>query len=534
LNTKKSQVTGTDKTYKKLILVIIALAIVALMYNLGIMSFIGDEALRSLVSMEMHYRNNYIMPTTNGEFYFSKPPLYNWILLTFFYVYGSVDEWIARFPTVIFTLLFTFTIYHFYKNTFETKRWAILLALMFLTCGRIMFWDSFLALIDIFFSLLMFLMFMLAYRFGHKENKWMFFFSLYGLGFLGFMLKGFPAPMFLAITMMTYITMYKKWSWLLSKFHLFNVLIFGGFVALYYYLYNQSYEASETVAPLLEQATKRTILKYPVVDVLKHIVTYPFENLYHFLPWSIFALLLIRPDFIKKIKENDLINYSFWCFIANVSVYWVSPEVFPRYVLMLVPLIFAVFTYFLQFEIKLPTWRLKIANSLLYFIALILPVGVYVVFFVDETDVVNHLVLKTVFISILMAVTIWLIFKYRQYFYYFIVIDILLLRIFFDAVIMPSRAVYSHTTQVKNESIALARKYEPLHVYKDTRLFFNNLFYITNEKDQLIDKQSVLLPQHFYVIDSLDWQSNFADKTMKVDSVMDGEFRQKRYVIKLK
>ncbi len=99
---------------------------------------------------------------------------------------------------------------------------------------------------------------------------------------------------------------------------------------------------------------------------------------------------------------------------------------------------------------------------------------------------------------------------------------------------MPSRAVYSHTTQVKNESIALARKYEPLHVYKDTRLFFNNLFYITNEKDQLIDKQSVLLPQHFYVIDSLDWQSNFADKTMKVDSVMDGEFRQKRYVIKLK
>ena len=141
------------------------LTILALFLNLGLMPFIGDEAIRCLVAMEMGYQNNYLVPTINGEFYFSKPPLYNWILILFFKIYGSINEWIARVPTVLFCLIFSWVIYKSYKSKFNDKTLAVLLSLMFLTCGRILFWDSFLALIDIFFSLLMFVLFMIIYHY---------------------------------------------------------------------------------------------------------------------------------------------------------------------------------------------------------------------------------------------------------------------------------------------------------------------------------------------------------------------------------
>ena len=39
-----------------------------------------DEAIRSLVALEMKLSGNLITPTLHGEYYYNKPPLYNWIL----------------------------------------------------------------------------------------------------------------------------------------------------------------------------------------------------------------------------------------------------------------------------------------------------------------------------------------------------------------------------------------------------------------------------------------------------------------------
>ena len=51
----------------------------ALFINLGLMPFILDEGTRADVSMEMALIGNYIAPTINGEFYYNKPPLFNWL-----------------------------------------------------------------------------------------------------------------------------------------------------------------------------------------------------------------------------------------------------------------------------------------------------------------------------------------------------------------------------------------------------------------------------------------------------------------------
>jgi len=98
---------------KHLFFFIILLIFPALFIHLGRVAFINDEAIRALVALEMDLSGNYIAPTLFGEFYYNKPPLYNWILLVFSKIYGSTNEFIARLPTVVFLLAYATTIFYF-------------------------------------------------------------------------------------------------------------------------------------------------------------------------------------------------------------------------------------------------------------------------------------------------------------------------------------------------------------------------------------------------------------------------------------
>jgi len=72
----------------------------ALLINLGLLTFIDDEGIRSLVALEMKLSGNYITPTLHGAFYYNKPPLYNWILLLYFNLLGQINEFTVRIPTI--------------------------------------------------------------------------------------------------------------------------------------------------------------------------------------------------------------------------------------------------------------------------------------------------------------------------------------------------------------------------------------------------------------------------------------------------
>lgn len=160
------------------------LAFPALLWNLQIVPFIGDEAIRAIVALEMTISHQWIVPTINGDFYFSKPPLYNWIIIFSNYFWGGPSEWASRTPTVLFTMIFCWLIYLFHRNQYKIVQHNWLVGLMFLTCGRILFWDSFLGLIDIFYSMLTYLMFMLMYAFGKSRRYTLFYFSAYTLSLI--------------------------------------------------------------------------------------------------------------------------------------------------------------------------------------------------------------------------------------------------------------------------------------------------------------------------------------------------------------
>ncbi|MEL6273582.1 MAG: glycosyl transferase, partial [Bacteroidota bacterium] len=128
-------------------------------------------------------------------------PLWNWILASSFFLWGETTEWTARFPTVVALLSFAYTTYWF-SHQILGKKLAILHALTVITCGRMLFWDSMLALIDVCFSWVVYSQIMLLYHYGKKGQWWQAFGWAYLLCAVGFLLKGLPAIVFTGLTIL--------------------------------------------------------------------------------------------------------------------------------------------------------------------------------------------------------------------------------------------------------------------------------------------------------------------------------------------
>ncbi len=322
----------------QLVILSILCALPAFLIHLPLTAFIGDECIRTLVAFEMKASGNFIMPTLNGVEYFNKPPLFNWMVYLISQCFGYFGELPTRLLSLIFLFLFALSTNYFVKPYVE-NRMAILLPLTLLTSGRILFWDSMYGLIDICFSWIVFLNFISLYHFG-KKNQWSYFFLIsYGLCSIAFLLKGLPALVFQFISVL-----YALYFHGVLRTKLFNrqhiLFAFLGLIPVFMYYLSYGYYVSlpKAFAVLLEQSMSRTLSNHTFADTLVHIGTFPFEQMYHFLPWSLFLLLLLWKKGFTYIKESGFVHYCFWIMVLNLPVYWTSVEVYPRYLLMFIPL----------------------------------------------------------------------------------------------------------------------------------------------------------------------------------------------------
>ncbi len=508
------------------------LAFPALLWNLQIVPFIGDEAIRAIVALEMTISHQWIVPTINGDFYFSKPPLYNWIIIFSNYFWGGPSEWASRTPTVLFTMIFCWLIYLFHRNQYKIVQHNWLVGLMFLTCGRILFWDSFLGLIDIFYSMLTYLMFMLMYTFGKARRYTLFYFSVYTISAIGFLLKGYPSIAFLGMSLLGYFIFSKDWKKIFVPAHFISGIWGMLLIGSYFWAYDYYRDASDTVGPLLEQATRRTVLVHTPGEVLLHLISYPFENLYHFLPWSLMIVLCFRHDFIKSIRENDFIYYNFIILAANIWVYWISPEVYPRYILMLIPLSFSIFIFFYEKEKERATWRVHTLSYLLKGIILIVPFSILAGFFNPDITLINYYGWKLIILFLVMSIMSWIYFRDQPNRPIILVIVVLLLRIGFDAMVLPVRASKGDNPVCKKETLRVAEKYknEDLFISGNSDLWYVNAFYLAQGRNKITSRKFTLEKGKFYVTDA-DRVNIDTSRYIIKDSFQDCEFFYCHYVI---
>jgi hypothetical protein len=131
-------------------------------------------------------------------------------------------------------------------------------------------------------------------------------------------------------------------------------------VILYYLIYASQVSIDQVFSILLDQSLQRTVTHHGLWDTFKHIFTFPLEQSYHFLPWSLLIIPFFHPKCRTWIRQNEFIRFQFWMFITNIPVYWMSVQVFPRYLLMFIPLFNMIGFYLLQQSLATTKnwWRL--------------------------------------------------------------------------------------------------------------------------------------------------------------------------------
>lgn len=468
--------------------VVIALLILpAFLINLGMMPLNDDEAIRTLVAMEMDFSGNFIVPTLNGAEYRAKPPLYNYFLYISYAIAG-VNEWSARIPNLLFLGLFGYIIYFFSKKHF-TKEYSILNGLMFVTCGRILFWDSMLAYIDISYSMITFLGFMVIFHQFQKQKWYRLFIISYALAGAGFLMKGFPSIIFQGFTLLAYFISQRKWRKLFSLEHLSGIIVFLGIVGGYYGLYHIQANLGKTLAGLLDQSTRRTAVheQYDYTQFFQHLVTYPFENIYHFLPWSLMAVYMFGKKSMEIIRNNAFLFFCGLTFLVNIVIYWISVEVYPRYILMLIPLVFSIFLHLHKrhYDKNTNLYTIFFRVSQFLFLAIILS-SVIALFQTLEVDI-SFRYLKMGAGIFALALIFICFSKFRSIRLISFIAAVLVMRIIFNFFFIPERYQGDKGVDCREQAInlGLTQKDLPLNIYLRSNIDLTSSVYIANERQRI-------------------------------------------------
>jgi 4-amino-4-deoxy-L-arabinose transferase-like glycosyltransferase len=451
----------------------------------------------------MNLTGDYLTPTIGGEIYLKKPPLYNWMLAGIFSLSGSQSEFIIRLPVTIAILLFSFIIFYFVRK--ETNaRLAIATALGFATCGRLIFYESQHGLIDVTYSMFVFLNFMYVYQVGKRRRYLALFLGSYALTALGFLFKGLPSLVFQGFTLIAWFAYSKDLRRLFSWQHLFGILLFAVPVLSYYLAYfflNTDVTVQQMFSIMLGESTRRTGIRFGFFRTVGHLFTFPFEVVYHYLPWTVFFILLAGKGNTARVRGNDFLRYGIWVVLLNILPYWSSPEVFARYYIMMMPIVFLVF-FFLYLHEGTEGQRVKKILDVVILVLAFLASGIPVAFLVMERFAVIPFQVPKVVVLLVVSYGLFAILLFRKDRLEKILLIVLLLlvaRMGVNWFMLPVKALESDRLVFKQEAVAAARltgdqpviRYWPPEIratgyYGHRTASYLTIFYMTREKQQVI------------------------------------------------
>ncbi len=476
------------------------LLVPALLINLGAHHLFvhTDESRRALVALEMILSGNYITPTLNGEFYYNKPPLYNWLIVLSFKSFGAYSALALRFPVVVAVVLYGLVVRGFLKPILgNAKAWLVAIAT--LTSGRILFYDSFLGLIDIAFGLLIFVNFMLFYVLGSQKRYYLLFAVSYLLIAATYLMKGLPPLVFQFFTVIGWAIYLRRWKLIFHPAHFIGFLAFLIPVALYYWAYLSA--NPQTLLTLFEtlinESSKRTVTEYGFGRTLISLFTFPITNLYHFAPWTLLVVFLFQKGALKALWKNDFTRYAIIIFGLNIFVYWTSPGVHPRYLFMFLPLLFSVLWYAAgQEENQLN----KIIQNILFVIILVgIALPFFLFLFADKAGI-NALGIKMIIITAGLGAVAVLYYKKTAHRWVILGIYLLVLRIAFDWALLPNRDAKGRSYEVAALKVAKLTEGEPLHILGPNYVHDGTSFLISRERGEILKRQLQPANDGFYII----------------------------------
>lgn len=487
----------TESQYLYTGLAVTGLCFIAMLINLGEhhMFVHTDEPRRAVVALEMIFSGNYLVPTLNGEPYLNKPPLLNWLTVSSYQLLHSFGEFAHRLPTIIALLAMSLVIFIANRTALNTTT-AMLVVLAMLTNGRVLFLDSFIGMIDIPFALFVYSMFMAVYFLGEAKRWRALFLVSYLLTALAFLTKALPALVFCGFTLLTYFLFFDNWRRLFSIDHALGILLLIAILGTYYgmYLPISGIDFPTLLQTMFDESAKRTVIRFGIVETLTHIVTFPFDILANFAPWSFLAILLLNGEIRRNLWTNRFIRYNMLVLLANLLVYWSSPEVHPRYLLMHAPLYYTmVISAFLVATQNQPKWAKGMMVSLLGLTATLVALLYYASFHIASrpqfpTDSPAGPLIWAVVAT---AVFVLMVLVNRHDIKLLAMAAVLVIARFdYSIYMLPVRAYTQEP--LRQEALAIAKKSRgmPLYLYGSNSVQDGTTYYIERERGEILRRHT--------------------------------------------
>ncbi|MEO8112131.1 MAG: hypothetical protein ABI594_18925 [Ginsengibacter sp.] len=434
----------------KVFFYLLLLAIPAFFINLGLQPLFADEPTRANVALEMILSHNYAVPKIGGEYYYNKPPLYNWILAFFYLLTGSFSEFVTRLPALISLFLFAVTIYYSTAYFLKDKRIAAVSGILSLVYGRLISYDSMLGHIDILYSWLTYISFMSIFYFYQKKQWLRLFLISYIITAITFLMKGMPSIVFQGLTIITLLVYTKNFKKLFSWQHILSGIICLLIIGAYFYNYSlYNIDLTEYFSTIWNQSSQRTAVQSGLKETIFYMVMFPFDQLWQLFPASLLLLFCLNKNFIMGIKANPCLTYISLIFLVNILVYWVSPMTRPRYIIMLYPLLLVLGSHaYYSYRDKLPV-ALKIFNTIIIILCALVTLLIPAAFFAGLEDYVKLQPLKVGIIFASCAFLTWNIYKSHTQKIIYLLAFMLVLRLGFSWFVLPHRYVHGDSKYEK-------------------------------------------------------------------------------------
>lgn len=422
---------------KYIIGLIFILLLIGLFSHLDKIGLRGEEPRRAIVGVETYVHNNYIVPQIVGETYYNKPPLNNWVLALFFFIFQSFSEWVVRLPGIL-TFLGTGAIVYFFTRKHINKTTGLLAAGIYLTTLELLFYGTINAgEIDLLYTFIVTLQAFVIFHFTMQKRYFLMFLLSYGLTLAGLMTKGLPSLVFQAFTILAMLIYIKKWKLLFSWQHIVSILLFISLLGGYFYMFEQRDDLQAFIVNQVYQSSDKSFNNSNLNSVAQFLFVFPLLFLKTILPWSPLLLLLFVKNIRKTILKNKLIQFAILFILVNIPIYWLSPAIRSRYLYMFFPFTAIVMATIL-IEIKQHKKINQVITKLGGALLILATCALYVFPFVEKVSkYADHLAFITILFTIFFAALFIVYLKIKDLRIYTIILLLLLGRIWMNFTVFP-------------------------------------------------------------------------------------------------
>ena len=464
-----------------------------------------DECRRAIIPMEMCISGDFLRPSLNGELYLNKPPLYNWMVAVSYKVFGSYDAFSLRFLVVLSIMMHCILIFLIVRR-YASVTVAGIASLAFATNWRTLTLDSMLGLLEHTLALVIYLGFMWIFIFGEKR-KWLWLFlGSYFITAIGFLIKGLPSIAHQGIALLVYFIYARKFKLLFSWQHIAGVLLFIIVCALFYIPFSvHNHIGFEAIIDKLFTESSKRYGFHDVGHLISVFFDFPLDFIKHFMPWTIFLVVLFGKGTLNKIRENRFVAFNALLFVANLPVYWMASLKNPHYLYFFLPLLFTVLFY-LWDQPGTQGWR-KISVEVLFGIAI--SVGLLAAVYAPFSDWITNIDgrwIKAGIVAAGLAFVLFYFIRKKEIRLYGIVGFMLMLRLAFNWFVIPERVEKEMKIPRLADQILEIVKDNPLYIAGSYPAgFYDPITYpLEVKRNEILRMANELQPGNYYLMDEVN------------------------------